>query len=91
MDVKNKRFLVDNKMADEGGEKMPKEILKPTEVARILGVSPQYVREHIRRGIWKFGECVPKKVRGKTTDEFNIYRAKFENHIGRKLNEEEIN
>lgn len=69
---------------------MSKEILKPPEVARILGVSPQYVREHIRRGIWKFGECVPKKVRGKTTDEFNIYRAKFENHIGRKLEEEEI-
>ena len=47
-------------------------------------------KEILKPPIWKFGECVPKKVRGKTTDEFNIYRAKFENHIGRRLKEEEI-
>lgn len=67
-----------------------KDILKPPEVARILGCSPQAVREHIRRGIWDFGECVPKKKRNKTTDEFNIYRAKFKAHIGRSLKEEEL-
>lgn len=66
---------------------MSKEILKPPEVAKILGVSPQAVREHIKRGIWDFGECVPKKIRGKTTDEYNIYRAKLEAHIGKPLEE----
>ncbi len=67
-----------------------KEILKPPEVARILGVSPQSVREHIRRGVWKFGDCIPKKEMDKSTDEFNIYRAKFEKFIGRELREEEV-
>lgn len=69
---------------------MAKEILKPPQVAHILGVSPQSVREHIRRGLWTFGECVPKKKRDRCTDEFNIYRSKFEAHIGRELREDEI-
>ena len=60
-----------------------KEIMKPPEVARILGCSEQKVREHIRRGIWKFGECIPKSKKGTKQDEFNIYRAKFEKWIGR--------
>lgn len=69
---------------------MAKEILKPPQVARILGVSPQSVREHIRRGIWTFGECVSHKKRDRSTDEFNIYRARFEAFIGRQLREDEI-
>lgn len=60
-----------------------REIMKVPEVARILGCSEQKVREHIRRGIWKFGECIPKSKKGTKQDEFNIYRAKFEKWIGR--------
>ena len=67
-----------------------KEILKPPETAWILGVSQQKVREHIRHGIWKFGECIPKELTGKKTDEFNIYRAQLEAHIKRPLTEEEL-
>jgi hypothetical protein len=67
-----------------------KDILTPPEVARILGCAPQKVREHIRRGIWTFGEAIPKKLIGKKKDEFNIYRSKFEAHIGRKLTEEDF-
>lgn len=55
-----------------------KEIMRPPEVARILGVTPQFVRQHIRLGIWDFGECIPKSKRGKSTDEFIIYRSRFE-------------
>lgn len=69
---------------------MIKDILKPPEVAHIMGCGAQKVREHIRRGIWTFGEVVPKAATGKTQDEFNIYRAKFESHIGRKLTEEDF-
>ncbi len=67
-----------------------KEILKVPEVARILGVSQQSVREHIRRKIWTFGECIPKEKMHSRTDQFNIYRAKFEAHIGRRLTEEDF-
>ena len=61
-----------------------REIMKVPEVARILGCSEQKVREHIRRGIWKFGECVPAQKKGTKQDEFNIYRAKFMEFIGRE-------
>ncbi|WP_084002954.1 hypothetical protein [Dorea sp. D27] len=64
------------------------EILKPPEVAKILGCSPQMVRERIRRGIWDFGECIPKKSNS-GRNEFNIYRSKLEKHIGRELTETE--
>lgn len=63
------------------------EIMKPPEVAKILGCSSQMVRERIRRGIWNFGECIPKKGNG-GRDEFNIYRSKLEKHIGRELRDE---
>ena len=67
-----------------------KDILKPPEVARILGCSIQKVREHMRQGVWDIGEVIPKKKSGKKGDEFNIYRTKFETHIGRKLTEEDF-
>ena len=63
---------------------MEKEIMKVPEVARILGCSEQKVREHIRRGIWKFGECVPASKKWyKIRTNLNIYRRKFEKFIGR--------
>lgn len=67
-----------------------KDILKPPVVARILGVSPQCVRENIRRKIWTFGECIPKEKNHKKTDRFYIYRTKFEAYIGRPLTEEDL-
>lgn len=67
-----------------------KDILKPPEVAKILGISPQSVREHIRRKIWDFGERIPKEKLRTSTDQYYIYRAKFEDHIGRKLTEEDF-
>lgn len=60
------------------------QIMKVPEAARILGCSEQKVREHIRHGIWKFGECIPASKTGKKTDEFIIIREKFEKYIGLK-------
>lgn len=66
------------------------EILKPPQVANILGVSQQAVREHMKRGLWDIGDCIPAKKRGKQTVEYNIYRAKLEAHIGRRLEDDEL-
>lgn len=65
------------------------EIAKPPRVARLLGCSPQMVRERIRRGIWNFGECIPRAESNSGRDEFNIYRSKLEEHIGRRLTDRE--
>lgn len=67
-----------------------KELLTVPEAARILGCYPQKVREHMKRGIWDIGEVITKKSTGRKQDEFNIYRTKFEKHIGRKLTEEDF-
>lgn len=68
-----------------------KDLLTVPEASRIMGCDPQKIREHIKRGIWDFGERIPKKATGsKRGDEYNIYRAKFEKHIGRKLTEEDF-
>lgn len=54
-----------------------KEIMYPPEVAKIMGCSAQKVRMHIKLGIWKFGERIPKEKTGKKHDEYIIYRKKF--------------
>lgn len=63
------------------------EIMKPPEVAKILGVSQQAVREHMKRGLWDLGDCIPAKKRGRSTYEYNIYRHKLERMIGKKVGE----
>lgn len=66
------------------------EIFKPERVALILGVSSQCLREHMKRGLWDLGEVIPAKTRGGKLMEYNIFRAKLEKKIGRKLTEEEL-
>ena len=61
-----------------------KEIMKVPEVAKLLGCNPTKVRMHIKSGIWKFGEYIPKERTGKTKDSYIIYRKKFYKHIGEK-------
>lgn len=67
-----------------------KTILKPPAVAKILGCGEQAVREHLKRGLWDFGEYIPKGKRGRKTNEYNIPVAKLEAYIGRPLREDEI-
>lgn len=59
-----------------------KEIMSAAEAARVLGCTPQAVRERIRLGIWNFGECIPKKMTKNKSDTFVIYRRKLYRHIG---------
>lgn len=61
---------------------MQKETMRVPEVAQLLGCSQQAVRERIRRGIWKFGEVIPKEKTGNEIDSFVIYRRKLYKHLG---------
>ena len=54
----------------------PHELMTASEAARLLGCSPEKVRQHIRAGVWKFGVCIPKQKGGKK-DSFIIYRRQL--------------
>ena len=60
---------------------MEKATMTVPEVAKILGCNQQKVRMHIKLGIWKFGEYIPKEKIGNKTDRYIIYRSKFMKHI----------
>lgn len=52
------------------------------QAAKELGVSPQSLREFMRRGIWSdIGDYIPAKSKGKRTDGFIIYRPLLDKHI----------
>lgn len=62
-----------------------KNMISASEAARILGCSPQMVRERIKRGIWKFGEYIPKEKSGNGTKAtYCIYRSKLYRHMGKE-------
>lgn len=62
-----------------------KEIMSASQAAAILGCSAQMVRERIKRGIWKFGEHIPKSKSGnEVKDTYCIYRSKLYQHIGKE-------
>lgn len=52
------------------------------EAARELGVAPQSVREHMRRGIWDLGSVVPPIHKGGRWG-YHVYREKLDRHLGR--------
>lgn len=52
------------------------------EAARELGVAPQSVREHMRRGIWDLGAVVPPEMKGGRWG-FHVYREKLDRHLGK--------
>ena len=60
--------------------------MNATEAAKIIGCSPQMVRERIKRGIWKFGEVIPKGRSGNSKDSYLINRKKLMRYLG----EEEV-
>lgn len=62
---------------------MSREIMSAKEAADIIGCTPQAVRQRIRLGIWRFGECIPKEKTGNKQDSFVIYRRKLEKHLGK--------
>lgn len=60
---------------------MGKEVISAKMASDILGISPQSVREHIKRGIWDFGQYIPGK-NGKGT--YLIYRSKLMKFLGKE-------
>lgn len=66
------------------------EIMKPPEVAKILGISQQSVREHLKRRLWDFGEAIPPGKKNNKHWEYNIYRNKLNKYIGKDVEEVDI-
>lgn len=64
------------------------EIIRPAQAAKILGVSSESVRQHMKRGLWDIGDAISPKQSGKTVWEFNIYPAKLSKLVGRDIAEE---
>lgn len=54
------------------------------QAAKELGMSPQAVREHMRRGLFDLGDYIPKDKTGKKTDEYHVYRPKLDKHLGKE-------
>ena len=68
---------------------MEKPLLSAQEAAAIIGCGSQKVREHLKRGIWKFGEVIPK---GKTGNKYNVYLINRRKLLGYlQLTDEEAN
>ena len=62
-----------------------KEMMSAAAAGRVLGCSAQMVRERIKRGIWKFGEYIPKEKSGnEVKDTYCIYKDKLYRHIGKE-------
>ena len=62
-----------------------KNMMSASKAAEILGCSAQMVRERIKRGIWTFGEHIPKsKSVNEVKDTYCIYRDNLYRHIGKE-------
>ena len=59
-----------------------KDILSANQTARIIGCSPQTVRERIKRGIWTFGTVVTAKEAGNTQNSYEINKYQLAAHLG---------
>lgn len=51
------------------------DILNASQTARVIGCSPQKVRERIKRGIWTFGSVVTAKQSGNTENSYEINKG----------------
>ncbi len=51
------------------------------EAAKLLGTSPQGVREHMKRGVWDLGSVIPPKKKGGHW-QYHIYRPKLDRLLG---------
>lgn len=55
------------------------------DAAKELGVAPQAVREHMKRGLWDLGEVVTNvKPNGKKRYRYYIFRPKLDRLIGKE-------
>ena len=65
-----------------------KDILAIHEVALILGISDQALRVRLQQNVYDFGAVI--RMKGYKRKQYDIYRAKLEEHLGRKLTEEDF-
>lgn len=66
-----------------------REILNASETARVIGCSPQMVRERIKRGIWTFGNVVTAEQSGKRQDSYEINKRALAERLGISVEEVE--
>ena len=59
------------------------ERVRMADAAKELGVSPQAVREHMKKKLWNLGDVLSPKQTGKSQWEYHIYRAKLDKHLGK--------
>lgn len=67
-----------------------KACISAAAAARVLGIPPIVIKQNLRRGIWDFGEIIPKEKTGAKKDRIIILVPKLEKYIGRGITEDEI-
>lgn len=60
------------------------ERVRMADAAKELGVSPQAVREHMKKKLWNLGDVLSPKQTEKKQWEYHIYRAKLDKHLGKE-------
>lgn len=60
-----------------------KETITVNEAAKILGMSPQGVREHMKKNLFKVPIGYVTKPNGK--NRYNIYKGMINKHVGRDV------
>lgn len=68
---------------------MEKPLLSARQAAAIIGCGEQKIREHIKRGIWKFGEVIPKERTGNKQNSYLVNRKRLLSWL--ELTDEEAN
>lgn len=64
------------------------EVIKLTTAAKILGISPQALRERMKAGVYDIG--VVYKPKGSSHYSYDIFKGRFESLIGRQIEEREL-
>ena len=59
-------------------------IISANKTAKILGVTPQLVRERLKRGVWTFGRAISPEESGKEHWTYEVYVRKLMEYLGEK-------
>lgn len=58
-----------------------KNIISAEEASRLIGCSPQTVRERLKRGMWSFGRAYSPKLTGLTQWVYEVYVDQLETYL----------
>lgn len=59
-------------------------IISANRTAKILGVTPQLVRERLKRGVWAFGRAIPPSESGKQHWTYEVYVPQLMRYLGER-------